>query len=64
MANKDYISDELLAAYLDGNTSEDETKQVLQALREDKDLQEVLDIALQVDDSIHSSFTTDGCYGA
>ena len=60
MANKDYISDELLAAYLDGNTSEDETKQVLQALREDKELQEVLDIALRVeDDSIQSSFTTD-----
>lgn len=60
MANKDYISDELLAAYLDGNTSEDETKQVLQALREDKELQEVLDVALQVeDDSIQSSFTTD-----
>lgn len=60
MANKDYISDELLAAYLDGNTSEGETQKVLQALREDKELQEVLDIALQVeDDSIQSSFTTD-----
>lgn len=60
MANKDYISDELLAAYLDGNTSEGETQQVLQALREDQELQEVLDIALQVeDDTILSSFTTD-----
>ncbi len=60
MVNKDYISDELLAAYLDGNTSEGETQQVLQTLREDKELQEVLDIALQVeDDSIQSSFTTD-----
>ena len=60
MANKHYISDELLAAYLEGNTNEDETQQVLQALREDKELQEVLDIALQVeDDSIQSSFTTD-----
>lgn len=60
MANKDYISDELLAAYLDGNTSEGETQQVLQALKEDKELQEALDIALQVeDDSIQSSFTTD-----
>jgi hypothetical protein len=60
MANKDYISDELLAAYLDGNTSEGETQQVLQALKEDKELQEALDIALQVeDDSILSSFTTD-----
>ena len=60
MANKDYISDELLAAYLDGNTSEDETKQVLQTLKEDKELQEALDIALQVEDeSMLSSFTTD-----
>ena len=50
MANKDSISDELLAAYLDGNTSEEETKQVLQALKTDKQLQEVLDIALQTED--------------
>ena len=50
MANKDLISDELLAAYLDGNTSEEETKQVLQALKKDKQLQEVLNVALQTDD--------------
>ena len=50
MANKDLISDELLAAYLDGNTSEEETKQVLQALMKDKQLQEVLNVALQVED--------------
>ena len=50
MADKDMISDELLAAYLDGNTSEEETRQVLQALRNDKQLQEVLDIALQTDE--------------
>ena len=60
MENKDYISDELLAAYLDGNASEEETKRVLQTLGEDKELQEVLDIALQVEDeTISSSFTTD-----
>ncbi len=47
MANKDNISDELLAAYLDGNTSEEETKQVLQALNTDKQLQKTLDIALK-----------------
>ena len=52
MANKDLISDELLAAYLDGNTSEEETKQVLQALKKDKQLQEVLNVALQSDDVI------------
>ena len=50
MANKDLISDELLAAYLDGNTSEEETKQVLRALKKDKQLQEVLDVALQAED--------------
>ena len=51
MANKDMISDELLAAYLDGNTSEEETQQVLQLLRMDKQLQKVLDVALQTEDS-------------
>ena len=49
MANKKYISDELLAAYLDGNTSKEETMQILEALKEDKELQEVLDIALQTE---------------
>lgn len=50
MANKKYISDELIAAYLDGNTSKEETMQILEALKEDKELQEVLDIALQTED--------------
>ena len=50
MANKDYISDELLAAFLEGNTSKEETKQVLQAIRNDAALQETLDIALKVDE--------------
>ena len=51
MANKEYISDELLAAYLEGNTNEEETRKVLQALRGDKELQETLDIALKVEES-------------
>ena len=50
MANKDLISDELLAAYLDGNTNEEETKQVLRALKHDKQLQEILNVALQTED--------------
>lgn len=50
MANKEYISDELLAAYLDGNTTKEETEQVLRALKTDKELQEVFDIALQVEE--------------
>ena len=49
MANKKHISDELLAAYLDGNTNEQETMDVLNAMKADPELREVLDIATQVD---------------
>lgn len=52
MANKYLISDELLAAYLDGNTSKEETEKVLQAIRTDKELQEVLHIAIQTNDDL------------
>ena len=48
MANNN-ISDELLAAYLDGNTNEAETMEVLGALNSDSELREILDIATQVD---------------
>lgn len=51
MANKKYISDELLAAYLEGNTSKEETEQILQALKSDYSLRETLGIALQVDEA-------------
>ena len=50
MANNEYISDELLAAYLEGNTSKEETKQVLRAIQTDETLHETLDIALRVDE--------------
>ena len=64
MKNRDYIADELLAAYLDGNTSEEETKQVLNALKTDRNLQEVLNVALQTEEdipfiSIKSSFSNE-----
>lgn len=49
MADKDFISDELLAAYLDGNTNKVETQQVLQTLKTDKSLQEVLQVAIETD---------------
>ena len=49
MENKEYISDELLAAYLDGNTTREETEQVLRALQSDPSLQEVLQVAIDVD---------------
>ena len=50
MANKEYISDELLAAFLEGNTNEVETHEILNALKANPELQEMLDIALQVED--------------
>ena len=50
MANKNYISDELLAAYMEGNVNEKEMAQVLQAAKTDAELREVLDIALQLDE--------------
>lgn len=56
MANKKYISDELLAAYLDGNTSKEETEQILQAMKSDESLRETLDIALQVDETGYAQF--------
>lgn len=52
MANKYRISDELLAVYLDGNTSKEDTEKVLQAIRTDKELQEVLHIAMQTNDDL------------
>jgi len=55
MANNIIISDELLAAFLDGNTSEEETNAILQAMKTDKSLRETLDIALKADPCIATS---------
>lgn len=49
MGNK-HISDELLAAFMEGNVNADEMAQVLQAAKDDAGLKETLDIALQIDD--------------
>ena len=51
MANKQYISDELLAAYLEGNTNKAETLKVLNALKSDPELQETLHIALKIEEN-------------
>ena len=53
MANKDYISDELLAAFLEGNVSKKEMEQVLQAVKNDAELRDVLDVALRLDEDEH-----------
>lgn len=50
MGNKKYISDELLAAYLEGNVAKEEMSQVLGLLETDAELQETLDIALRLEE--------------
>lgn len=50
MAKNKRISDQLLAAYLEGKTSPTETLEVLDALKRDSSMREALDIALLVDD--------------
>lgn len=50
MINKDNISDELLAAFLEGNVNKEEVKQVINAVGTDAELKETLDIALQIDE--------------
>ena len=56
MENKNYISDELLAAYLDGNTNEAETLEVLNAIKDDSSLKDVLDIALDLEEEESATY--------
>ena len=49
MAKNKRISDQLLAAFLDGNTSPAETLEVLEALKTDSELREVLDVSINAD---------------
>ena len=58
MANKNYISDELLAAYLDGNTNEAEMLEVLNAIKTDPELREVLDIAFSIEEDGAETYDT------
>lgn len=51
MENKNFISEELLAAYLEGNVNKKEMAQVIEAVKKDAELQEVLDIALRVEEA-------------
>ena len=56
MARKDKISDELLAAYLDGKTTEAETLKVLNSLKTDPELRETLKIALDVEGNADAAY--------
>lgn len=44
------ISEKMLAAYLEGNTNKEETLQVLNALANDPELREIVEIAMSVDE--------------
>ena len=56
MVNNNSISDELLAAFLDGNVNESEACEVLNAVDSFPELSEVLDIALDVEECIPMSY--------
>ena len=48
------ISDELLAAFMDGNTTLEETQMVLDAMASDEELQELIQLSMQVDDDMEA----------
>ena len=52
MNDKNQISDELLAAFLDGNTNAEDTMRVLNAAEQDMELQEFIRIASEVDEDM------------
>jgi len=58
MKDNDNISDQLLAAFLDGNTNEVETRCVLDSMAIDPELQEVMDIAAGIDDDAMMAYDT------
>lgn len=47
-----YISDEMLAAFLDGNTNAEDTMRVLKAAEQDMELQDMIRIASEVDEDM------------
>ena len=53
--NNIIISDELLSAFLDGNTSAEDTMRVLKAAEQDEELREIIRISKGVDDEMFSS---------
>ena len=46
------ITEELLAAYLEGKTNKEQTLQVLSALKTDANLRKMVEISMAVDDEI------------
>lgn len=51
------ISDNLLAAYLDGNTTAEETMQVIEAMKCDEQLREFIELSAEIDDDMEAMNT-------
>ncbi len=52
MSENNHISDEMLAAFLDGNTNAEDTMRVLKAVEQDMELQDIIRIASEVDEDM------------
>lgn len=52
MSENNHISDELLSAFLDGNTNAENTTRVLKAAGQNRELQEIIRIASEVDEDM------------
>lgn len=52
MSENNHIADEMLAAFLDGNTNAEDTMRVLRAAEQDMELQEIIRIASEVDEDM------------
>ena len=52
MSENNHIEDEMLAAFLDGNTNSEDTMRVLKAAEQDMELQEIIRIASEVDEDM------------
>lgn len=52
MSNNNMISDEQLSAFLDGNTSKEDTLRILKAAEEDDELRNIIQIANEVDNDM------------
>lgn len=59
MSENNHISDELLAAFLDGNTNAEDTMCVLRAAEQDIELQEMIRIASEVDEDMATAVKPD-----
>ena len=51
------IPEELIAAFLDGNTTAEETREVLEAIQHDSELRELLELSMEVDEELEQQFS-------